>query len=154
MNLSSMSAFAVAACLATCLGACSSLWAGKTAEPANPEQTVPDKKCAVIESKNWQSFVDKMPGIGAKPSLRVTGEIVLPTPGFTIALREGRADRSAIPTQQLILELTPPTGMVMQALTTETVRYDGAAIADKYTDVQIICAGKQLAEITDIQTVH
>ncbi|MET0546948.1 MAG: hypothetical protein ABWZ40_11615 [Caulobacterales bacterium] len=142
---------------AACLGACESPKPDETAPPplaAAPEQPVAEAKCAVIENKNWQAFIDKMPGVNAKPSLRVTGEIVLPTPGFTIALKEGRADRSAIPTQHLILELTPPTGQVMQALSTETVRYDGPAIAEKYTAVQIVCAGMQLAEITDIQTVH
>ncbi len=91
-----------------------------------------------------------MPGPGATRELIATGEIVLPTPGYRATLSAGAADRSATPVQQLILDLTPPSGPVAQVLTTESVRYQGPAISMRYRAVRIMCGGQMLAEITDV----
>lgn len=118
--------------------------------PSPPEAS----RCAVIESADWNGWINAMPGPGAQRTLHVTGRITLPTPGYGVTLREGPADRSAIPVQQLILELTPPAGMVSQVIVTQEVAYQGPAIAQRYRAVRIMCAGTQLAEITDIVTAH
>jgi hypothetical protein len=110
--------------------------------------------CPVIESRNWTAHVNRMPGPGATPTLHVNGEIVLPTPGSRVALREGRADRSAVPQQQLVLELAPPAGMAAQVLTTEAVSYQGTAIAARYRGISILCNGSVIAEISDIPEVQ
>lgn len=139
-----------AAVAAAALAACT-----PTAEPpAAPEQPETAAACAVIESSDWAAWVNAMPGPGAQRTLIVTGRITLPTPGYTAALREGPADRSAMPVQQLILDLTPPSGMVSQALFTEEVRFEGTAIAQTYRGVRVMCAGSPLAEITEVQTAH
>lgn len=106
--------------------------------------------CAVIESRGWAAWVNAMPGPGATRQLIATGEIVLPTPGYKVAVTAGAADRSATPVQQLILDLTPPSGPVAQVLTTESVRYQGPAISMTYRGVRIMCGGAMLAEITDV----
>lgn len=110
--------------------------------------------CAVIESRNWTAYVDRMPGPGATPTLHVQGEVVLPTPGYRAVLRLGRADRSAIPVQQLILDLTPPSGMVTQVVHTETVSHRSPAIAARYRGVTVVCGERAIAEIAEVPDVY
>ena len=118
-----------------------------------PEPT-PEARCAASASRDWSAWINRMPGPGATPTLHVTGEIDLPTPGYAATLTAGAADRSATPVQQLILTVTPPSGMVAQVITTETVNYQGPTIAQSYRGVAIRCAGQTLAEITEVPDVH
>ena len=106
--------------------------------------------CPVLDSRNWTAWVNAMPGPDASPTLHVTGDVDMPTPGFVFEWREGIADRSATPVQRLTLTATPPDGMVAQVLTTETVRYEGPALVTNYGGVIVMCGGEPLAEITDV----
>ncbi|WP_411818240.1 hypothetical protein [Hyphococcus sp. DH-69] len=107
--------------------------------------------CPVIASRNWNAWINAMPGPDATRSLHVTGEIDLPTPGYEIEMIAGVADRSAIPTQRLIIKATPPSGMVTQVITTESVSYSGPAIADLYRSIMVLCGDTVLTEITELQ---
>lgn len=120
------------------------------APPVSEPPSRPNASCPVVESRAWAAWVNAMPGPGATRQLIATGEIVLPTPGYKVTLTAGAADRSATPVQQLILDLTPPSGPVAQVLTTEGVRYQGPAISMQYRAVRIMCGGQMLAEITDV----
>ena len=120
------------------------------APPGDTPPARPNASCPVVESRAWAAWVNAMPGPGATRELIATGEIVLPTPGYRATLSAGAADRSATPVQQLILDLTPPSGPVAQVLTTESVRYQGPAISMRYRAVRIMCGGQMLAEITDV----
>lgn len=123
----------------------------ETAEAAADES---DPACPIIESANWTAWIDRMPGPDAAPTLNVYGDVTVPTPGFTYAWREGPTDRSAIPSLRLILEPTPPDGLVLQALTTEEVSYQGPALPNGYSRIFIVCAGEPIAEITEIEDVQ
>ncbi|MEZ5936778.1 MAG: hypothetical protein R3C52_00995 [Hyphomonadaceae bacterium] len=151
------------------LAACSPKDAAPAGETA-PEAAAPDAAaqedalvtpqseetadCPVIESSDWTAWLDKMPGPGAQATLRVSGKVVLPTPGFTLSLTAGMADRSAIPVQTLNLSATPPQEQVIQVLTTETVEFSAPAIAEAYRGVRIRCGDQMLAEITEVETAH
>lgn len=106
--------------------------------------------CPVIGSSEWAAWVNAMPGPGSTKELIATGQVVLPTPGYTVTLTAGAADRSATPVQQLILTATPPTGMVPQVLKTMTVRYQGPAISMNYRAIRIMCGRQMLTEIKDV----
>lgn len=124
-------------------------------QPATPPETPPAETaaapapCAVSESRNWTAHINAMPGPNAQRTLIVAGEVDLPSPGYTLALNEGPADRSAIPMQTLNLVVTPPPEGVMsaQVITPTAVNYSGPAIAEQYRGVRVICEGNQLAEI-------
>ncbi len=135
------------------LGACATTEIPVTSEPPAAAAPAP-KACAVIESSDWKAWVNRMPGVGATPTLIVEGQVMLPTPGYVVTLSLGRADRSMTPVQQLILETTPPSGQVMQVLTPQTARIDTPAIGAKYKAVQIVCGGNVIAEITDVPDAH
>lgn len=132
----------------TTLSACMTV--DEPSAPPTEPPAQPVASCPVIESRDWAAWVNAMPGPAATKQLIATGQVVLPTPGYTVTLTAGMADRSATPMQQLILTATPPTGMVTQVLTTVPVRYDGPAISMQYRAVRIMCGGQMLSEITDV----
>ena len=120
--------------------------------PAKTEPAPPTKKndCAILESSNWQAWVDAMPGPDATPTLHVTGEIVLPTPGYTIEWQMGALDRMQPPGQRLSISTTPPDGMVTQVITTVEVAYAGETAITNYREVIVSCGGEMLATISDV----
>ncbi len=107
-------------------------------------------ECAVIESRNWQAWVNAMPGPDATPTLHVTGEIVLPTPGYTIEWQLGALDRMLPPGQRLSFTTIAPEGMVTQVLTTVEVAYAGETAITDYREVMVSCGDKVLATISDV----
>jgi hypothetical protein len=140
------------ACAIVALTACgqTSATTEPTPAPAPVAESPTASACAVIANRNWTAHINAMPGPNAQRTLIVSGEVDLPTPGYTVTLDLGAADRSAIPVQQLIVNTTAPPGIVAQVVTPTPVRYEGPAIAQQYSAVRIMCGGAQLAEITDI----
>ena len=141
------------------LGACDQSAQKADMAPA-PSETAPMKTeeapapknsdCAVIDSSNWQAWVNAMPGPDATPTLHVTGEIVLPTPGYTIDWQLGALDRMLPPGQRLSISTTPPDGMVAQVLTNVEVAYAGETAITDYREVIVNCGDKVLATIKDV----
>lgn len=117
-----------------------------------PEAPQPMEKpaCPVIDSGNWHAWIDKMPGPGATPTLNISGEIDLPTPGYEVKLVAGPADRMMPPGQRFDLELTKPDGMVAQVVTPTAVKYREPTPYDRMRLVRISCGGKVLATIPDV----
>lgn len=110
--------------------------------------------CPVIDSRNWTAVMDKKDGPDAPARLTVSGEVDLPTPGYSFEWKEGIADRSLRPMQQLILTFERPSGIVNQVIASKTVTYEGKAIAPQYRSIIVMCGGDALAEITDIQVAE
>ncbi len=120
--------------------------------PAQDDPVVPSvsQKCAVLDSRNWQAWVNAMPGPDAQPTLHVTGEVDLPTPGYTIEWQLGALDRMQPPGQRLTLSATPPDGMVTQVVTTVEVAFAHESAITNYREVIVNCGGKVLATISDV----
>ena len=135
------------------LSSCAQPSSEKADTPPVTEAAAPSG-CAAVANRNWTAHINAMPGPNAQRTLIVAGEVDLPTPGYTVALNLGPADRSAMPVQQLILNTTAPSGVVAQVVTPYPVNYTGLAIAEHYTAVRIMCGGAQLAEITEIVTAQ
>lgn len=110
--------------------------------------------CPIAGSRSWKAWVNPTPGSEGEATLVVEGEVDTPTPGYTFSWEAGMADRSAVPMQRLHLAVTPPDGMVAQVITTESVRYEGPAIAENYRGVAVMCGEELLAEIADVTTAQ
>lgn len=123
------------------------------AETEMPEAGEPTT-CPITASRDWKAWVNAMPGPDAGATLIVEGVVDTPTAGYTFSWEAGMADRSATPLQRLHLTATPPDGMAAQVITTETVRYEGPAIAENYRAVAVMCGEVLLADITDVTTAH
>ena len=124
-----------------------------TADAGLPEAGEPTT-CLIVASRDWRAWINAMPGPDAVRTLIVEGVVDTPTPGYTFEWEAGMADRSAIPMQRLHLTATPPDGMAAQVITTETVRYEGPAIAENYRAVAVMCGEVLLADITDVVTAQ
>jgi hypothetical protein len=103
-----------------------------------------ESNCPVLDSRSWTARV-------SGGTLAVSGEIDLPTPGYAVTLKEGPADRAMPPAQHLLLELTPPDGMVTQVVTTVAVRYEGGAAYPEYRAIIVQCGNQVLAAITEVE---
>ena len=124
--------------------------------PASPEQGVPQvRACPVIDSRDWKAWIDAMPMVGADGNrLHIAGEVDLPTPGYSVELIPGPADRAMPPSQRFSLVATPPDGIVLQVVTPTPVKYQGKAMYPAYRSIRISCGGEPLATITEVPTTH
>lgn len=120
-------------------------------EAAPMEETA---ACDVLDSRDWEAWINKMPGPGATPTIHVVGKVDVRTGGYTFEWQEGPMDRSAVPALRLKLVPKAPDGMAMQAITTEEVKWSGPALASGYSRVIIGCGDTTLGEITEIPDVH
>jgi hypothetical protein len=138
--------------VATVLAGCAT--APKAESGAGQAPVFEFSECPVIASREWNAYINAMPGPGAKPSLNISGVVDLPTPGFKVELIAGPADRMMPPGQRFSLVATPPEGMVAQVVTPTPVRYSAPATYGTYRSITIGCGGKVLAEIENIRTAH
>jgi hypothetical protein len=121
-----------------------------TPEAAPVEET---ETCAVLESREWSAWVNRMPGPGAVPTLHVTGKVDVRSGGYTFDWEKGPLDRSATPALRLKLVPTAPDGMATMAITTEEVKYEEALSGITYSRVIVSCGSITLGEITEIMDV-
>lgn len=147
----------LAAASSAALAACQTP-ATDVAELAPPESERPvivgetpvEAACAVRESRNWAAWVNRMPGPGATPTVHVTGEVDVPTGGYSFEWEVGPMDRSMNPALKLELIPVKPDGMATMAITSEEVHYMGPVAGSAYRSITITCGGETLAEITEI----
>lgn len=99
--------------------------------------------CGVLAQRNWSAELST----GSSPSLTVSGDIDLGTPGYGVSLTRDAAEASGATTALLTLALRPPSGMQAQVVTAHPVRYFGPA-RSAYTSVQISCDGAALTTIS------
>lgn len=110
--------------------------------------------CNVIASRDWEAWVNKMPGPDASPKVHVVGKVDVATPGYTFSWTVGPMDRSATPVLRLRLTATKSDGMVNQVITTEEVKYEGPVPGTGVRGVIITCGTVQIGEVKDVQDVY
>ncbi|MGB3377200.1 MAG: hypothetical protein WBH10_06590 [Allopontixanthobacter sediminis] len=143
------SAFVLAAASTIVLCACTTPSGEAALQDPDEMQTADD--CPVIESEGWAATITPVPGNPDRNQLTITGQVTMPTPGYTFAWEPGRLDRSAVPAFELRLLANPPAGMVTQVLDTREVSYSGPAAAARYRSISITCEGRVLGTIEDIR---
>jgi len=106
--------------------------------------------CAVYQSRDWQAWISAMPGPDAKPTLHIQGEVDMPTPGYSVKLVEGPADRMQPPGLRFRLETKRPDGMTMQVITPKKVRYSEPTPYSQIREIIITCGDETLVTISDV----
>lgn len=119
-------------------------------EAGQEDPVVETADCPALDARGWTAAVRGPLDDQGRAQLVLSGEVDLPTPGFTLTLTPGRADRSSVPTQVFHLAAQAPDGIVSQVVTTETASYEGLAIAQHFRAIRIQCGDRVLTEITDI----
>ncbi|MFN3608338.1 MAG: hypothetical protein ACK4Y9_04670 [Hyphomonas sp.] len=155
--MTSLRLFALAAASSAALAACQTPApeAPALAPPAAESPVIVGEKpvtdaCAVLESRNWEAWVNRMPGPNATPAIHVVGQVDVPTGGYTFDWKVGPMDRSMTPALKLDLIPVKPTGMATMAITPEDVHYVGPLAGSAYRSITVTCGGQTLAEITEI----
>lgn len=100
-------------------------------------------------SRDWQAWINAMPGPGARPTLIVTGEVDVPR-GMVASLRTGPTDRMMPPGQRFTLELRPGSGPSGP----QQVRGEIAPALPAYREVIVGCEGEAIARISPVETAH
>lgn len=124
------------------------------AEGPVPEPGREVVNCPVIESRGWTAWINAMPGPDAVRTLHISGEVDLPTPGYTVELVPGPADRMMPPGQRFSLVAKASPGMAAQVVTPTPVKYAGKATYPAYREIIIGCGGKVLARIDRIEVAQ
>lgn len=114
-----------------------------TTETAATTETPAALPCGVLAQRNWDAELST----SSSPSLTVSGDIDLGTPGYGVSLTRDAAEATGATTALLTLALRPPGGIQAQVVTAHPVRYFGPA-RGPYTAVQISCDGAPLTTIT------
>ncbi|WP_213268877.1 hypothetical protein [Hyphomonas sp.] len=106
--------------------------------------------CAILESRDWAAWVNRMPGPGATPTVHVTGQVDVPTGGYSFEWEAGPTDRSMTPALKLKLLPRKPDGLATMAITPENVHYTGPVAGAGFRSITVTCGGKTLAEIIEV----
>lgn len=129
------------------------LWGCMMTQPSE-DSAAPTAGCPVVGDGRWEAWLDAMPGPGSGgATLNISGQVDLPTPGYSLVLEPGPADRAMPPSQRFRLLATPPPGVVTQVITPTAVKYREKATYPAYRSIIILCGDRSLATITDIRTV-
>src|SRR5579875_735549 len=98
--------------------------------------------CHAIGSSGWSAHVERIPDHHnrpiLKPTLIVSGQVTVPSDGYSMSLDLGPVEKLDGPVQQILVRTEPPRGPAAQVLTNVNVR--GAFPARKhYAAVRIRC---------------
>lgn len=116
------------------------------------DMAVPESACSIYESSKWHAWLDKG-GEDGGMRLKVSGEVTLPSPGYTVNWQMGPMDRAFPPSLRLRLTTqAPPTGqMNIQVLTVQAADFTVASPVPQYRSIMVFCGDEMLAEIPDVQ---
>lgn len=117
-------------------------------------ESAPAEECAVLDSRDWQAWIDRMPGPDASPTVHVIGKVDVRSGGYTFNWEVGPMDRSMTPALNLELVPVAPTEPATMAIATEEVHYTGPLAGSSYSRVTITCGSQTLGEITEITDAH
>lgn len=121
-----------------------------------PPQGYPpaQEACPITRSGEWNAWVNMMPGPNARPTLHVTGKVVVPTGGYQIGFDPQLQIRESYPAQAFAtLRATPPNGPATQAVMTHEVSWEWP-LSQQVGSLEIHCGDRTLATFSPLQTAH
>ena len=104
----------------------------------------PTADCPISSSSDWAAWVKPMDQ--GRSRLVVTGNVTVPSGGYSVALKSRRPDKRV---QQIDLQATPPEMTGTPEAPTLAVRGEFPAL-DDYELVRIHCGARVLATIHDL----
>ena len=115
-----------------------------------PGTAPPASDCPVYESRDWQAWINAMPGPNSNPTLHIRGEVDMPTPGWSVELVAGPADRAQPPGLRFRLKTERPGGIVTQVITPTEVRYEAPTPYREIREIIIGCGDRTLVTIDEV----
>lgn len=102
-------------------------------------------------TRNWNAFVNAMPGPGARPALIVTGEVEVPRRGLAPELIVGPTDRKFPPGQRFALRLARQAGAPAGW---RPVRAEIRPSLADYGEVIVGCEGQTIVRISPVEKAY
>ncbi|MBD58719.1 MAG: hypothetical protein CL808_01170 [Citromicrobium sp.] len=115
-----------------------------------PEDNLGSSSCG-YDSRDWQAETLTIVGSDAQSTLTITGEVDMPTPGWSLELIEGPADRMQPPGLRFRLEAEGPDGIVTQVITPTKVRYEAPTPYSDIREIIITCGDETLVTIDNVR---
>lgn len=106
--------------------------------------------CPALDSRNWHAWIDRMPGPNSSLTLNIVGQVDMPTPGYSVTLAQGPADRMMPPGLRFRLQAEAPDGVVPQVIAPTEVQYRAATPYPKIREIIIGCGDSTLVTIPDV----
>ena len=129
--------------IVTALGA---LAACQTAPPPAMSQL-----CPITDSRDWQAWVNAMPGPNAQPKLIATGKVTVPTGGYSFRWASPRVMESYPVQVSVELIPVPPGGPATQALVTHDVRGEWP-MSPPIGSLTVTCGGRVIGRVSPVET--
>jgi hypothetical protein len=109
--------------------------------------------CHAVGSSGWSAHVERIPDHHnrpiLKPTLIVSGQVIVPSEGYSVSLDLGPVEKLDGPVQQILVRTEPPREPAAQVLTNVDVR--GAFPARKrYAALRIRCGDGTMAIIKPV----
>lgn len=121
-------------------------------DPAGPPPIPPE--CPISASRDWSAWINRMPGPDARPRLVVSGKVVTPGSGYSVAFDRYLQIRESWPAQAFVtLQVADPDVPSAGVPVTHDVRWEWP-LNQPIGSVIVSCGDKTLAEITRIQTAY
>ena len=110
--------------------------------------------CPIAGSRNWQAWINAMPGPNAGPKLMLTGTVTVPTGGYRLEFVPHLQVRESYPAQAVAtLVVFPPDGPATQALETHDLRWEWP-VGQQIGSVTVRCGNQTLATISPVQRAY
>lgn len=111
--------------------------------------------CPVIETEQWTATLLPSKQVseeskGSRYTLALTGEVTLPTPGYTAVWSQGATDKMNPPSIRLHLSFSKPEQMVIQVLSPKKVKHSIDTPISSFRSVMVFCGNKLLTEIKNV----
>ena len=130
--------------------ACLMLASCQTA-PAPPRTM--SQSCLATDSRDWQAWVNAMPGPNARPRLIVTGKYTAPSGGYTYRWGDLRVMESYPVQVSVQLIPIPPSGYASDALVEHEVRGEWLA-SPPIGSLTVTCGDMVLGRVSPVETAQ
>lgn len=137
----------------TLLAACAA--AAPPSDPGQGAGSRPTADCIVSGSRDWQAWINAMPGPNDGPTLIVTGTVDTPTGGYQMVLAPKLEQNPADASQVVATIVGKGAGEIAtQAVTAHQVRGDFPLGQRQVRSVAIRCGNTTLAEIAPLEKAY
>ena len=136
----------------TLLAACA---AAAPPDPGEGASSGPTADCIVSGSRDWQAWINAMPGPNDGPTLIVTGTVDTPTGGYQMVLDPTLRRNPADASQVVATIVGKGAGdIATQAVTAHQVRGDFPLGQQQVRSFAIRCGNTTLAEIAPLEKAY